>query len=263
MRARRWTAIVAVFVSLLPGCGRGPAAAAGSPACGEGQPARVVAAIPTFAERWREVFGRMLAAAEEPSPKDRLLVIDLNERTITLYVKGQKVKKYPVAIGTEEDPSPVGEFRVVHKDRDWGDGFGPRWMGLDVPWGIYGIHGTNKPWSIGTRASHGCFRMFNENVIELFPLVPLGTPVNIIGPEPEVIPRDLFEPGESGQDVVVLQFRLRQAGYDVGRADGRYGTKMVEAVRQVEAFYGLPVDGEAGRDLQWLVGLRHEGERER
>ncbi|MBE3590092.1 MAG: L,D-transpeptidase family protein [Firmicutes bacterium] len=260
MEARRW-AVVVVFASLIAGCGRGTAAPAGPAlACGEGVPPAGVAASPSFGDFWRSVLGRMLAAGEEPSPQDRRLVIDLNERTITLFVKGQKVKTYPVAIGTEEDPSPVGEFQVVHKDRDWGDGFGPRWMGLNVPWGIYGIHGTNKPWSIGTRASHGCFRMYNEDVIELFPEVPLGTPVDIVGPDPEYVPRDLYEPGENGQDVVVLQFLLRRAGWNSGRADGRYGDNVVAAVKQAEAFYGLPVDGQAGRDLQWLLGLRHEGE---
>ena len=47
---------------------------------------------------------------------------------------------------------------------NWGGGFGTRWLGLNVPWGIYGIHGTNQPWSIGTQASAGCIRMFNRHV---------------------------------------------------------------------------------------------------
>jgi L,D-transpeptidase ErfK/SrfK len=41
----------------------------------------------------------------------------------------------------------------------------------------YGIHGTNQEWVIGTRASHGCIRMYNRDVLELFPQVPVGTPV--------------------------------------------------------------------------------------
>ena len=54
-------------------------------------------------------------------------------------------------------------------------------MGLDVPWGGYGIHGTNRPWSIGTYASLGCVRMFNEDIEELFEIVAPGTRVVITG----------------------------------------------------------------------------------
>ncbi len=39
------------------------------------------------------------------------------------------------------------------------------------------IHGTSEPWTIGTEASSGCIRMFNEDVIELFAKVNVGTPV--------------------------------------------------------------------------------------
>ena len=49
-------------------------------------------------------------------------------------------------------------------------------MGVD---GAVGIHGTGQPWSIGTRASHGCIRMTVPDVIDLFGRVPLGTPVLI------------------------------------------------------------------------------------
>lgn len=41
----------------------------------------------------------------------------------------------------------------------------------------YGIHGTNQPWVIGTMASHGCIRMYNKDVLELWPQVPFGTMV--------------------------------------------------------------------------------------
>jgi len=54
-------------------------------------------------------------------------------------------------------------------------------MGLNVPWGIYGIHGTNKPWTIGQFASHGCIRMRNKDVEELFEWIPVGTNVLIEG----------------------------------------------------------------------------------
>ena len=52
-------------------------------------------------------------------------------------------------------------------------------MQLNVPWGIYGIHGTDKPWSIGQAVSHGCVRMYNQDAEELYGKVPVGTPVRI------------------------------------------------------------------------------------
>ena len=51
-----------------------------------------------------------------------------------------------------------------------------RWMGIV---GGVGIHGTGAPGSIGSRASHGCIRMTVPDVIDLYPRVPVGTPVLI------------------------------------------------------------------------------------
>jgi lipoprotein-anchoring transpeptidase ErfK/SrfK len=45
--------------------------------------------------------------------------------------------------------------------------------------GVIGIHGTNEPDAIGTDVSHGCIRMSNEAILELVPVLPLGTPVHI------------------------------------------------------------------------------------
>jgi lipoprotein-anchoring transpeptidase ErfK/SrfK len=58
----------------------------------------------------------------------------------------------------------------------WNNPLKARWMGVS---GSVGIHGTGMPWSIGTRASHGCIRMTVPDVIDLFRRVPLGTPVLI------------------------------------------------------------------------------------
>jgi len=44
----------------------------------------------------------------------------------------------------------------------------------------YGIHGTNRPWGVGRRVSHGCIRLYSEDIASLFPLVPVGTLVRII-----------------------------------------------------------------------------------
>ncbi|MBE3575542.1 MAG: peptidoglycan-binding protein [Firmicutes bacterium] len=211
----------------------------------------------------RESIWRALAGPEEPRPTAALpppkpplhLVIDVDRRILTLYSQGRPYRSYPVAIGKERTPSPIGEWRVVHKDSNWGGGFGTRWLGLDVPWGIYGIHGTNKPWSIGTAASGGCFRMFNTNVEELWAWVPLGTPVTVTGRRiPVEYPRTLRQ-GDIGQDVAYLQLYLREAGFPVPRADGRFGAGTAASVRELQRFYGLPVTGQASWDVLGILGM--------
>ena len=120
------------------------------------------------------------------------IVINLPSRMLELYSGDTLFKQYPVAIGKPSTPTPLGEFSILDKEVN------PTWIppvlgtpvasGPDNPLGyrwmrffeLYGIHGTNAPWSIGKVVSNGCIRMIEENVEELFPLVKYGTPVKII-----------------------------------------------------------------------------------
>ncbi|MGF7184194.1 lipoprotein-anchoring transpeptidase ErfK/SrfK [Desulfitispora alkaliphila] len=186
--------------------------------------------------------------AEELSEPDGPVSIVINtvEKKLTLYSGKDVHATFPVAVGKQKTPSPIGEWKVVNKGV-WGGGFGTRWMGLNVPWGIYGIHGTNKPHSIGSNASAGCIRMNNRDVEKLFPLVPVGTPVNIIGEPvypPNVKPTKHLKPGSSGRTVVQMQKGLKDAGILMGRADGRYGTATETFVKRFQVFTGLDIDGE-------------------
>lgn len=169
------------------------------------------------------------------------ILIRLDEKTLYLFSDGQVCRQYAVAVGRQTTPSPIGEWHVVWKDADWGTGFGTRWLGLDVPWGTFGIHGTNKPWSIGARSSHGCIRMRNRDVEELYDLVPLGTSVKIEGMLPNITER--LHRSMTGQSVVALQLRLRERGYLNGRADGIYGQALEEAVRAFQRDRGLAITG--------------------
>ncbi|KUO50747.1 MAG: hypothetical protein APF76_15735 [Desulfitibacter sp. BRH_c19] len=153
------------------------------------------------------------------------LVINKSERKIYLYDDGKLIKEYPVAVGKAETPTPVGEWKIASKGV-WGGGFGTRWMGLNVPWGKFGIHGTNKPYSVGTYASHGCIRMLNKDVEDLYPLVPIGTPVIIEGDYPSLMYRTI-KPGTASRDMLHVQKKLRELGVYWGPVDGRYG-KMTE-----------------------------------
>ncbi len=87
-------------------------------------------------------------------------------------------KHYPVAVGKTSTPTPKGSWKITKKAL-WGEQFGGYFMRLSVPWGIYGIHGTNKPWSIGKAVSNGCVRMYNKDAKELYSIVTVGTPVLI------------------------------------------------------------------------------------
>jgi lipoprotein-anchoring transpeptidase ErfK/SrfK len=73
--------------------------------------------------------------------------------------------------------TPMGRFKIINKQLNPGGPFGAFWMGLSKP--HYGIHGTNNPSSIGKNVSHGCIRMYNEDVLELSSVVPVETPVYI------------------------------------------------------------------------------------
>lgn len=197
-----------------------------------------------------------LTAANNLPGNGDLIIIDTGQLHLTLYRDGKVYRRYPVAVGEPDTPSPIGEWRIIHKGGNWGNGFGVRWMGLNVPWGIYGIHGTNKPWSIGTRASHGCIRMFNSHVTELYDLVKLGTPVHITGNLRPVVPRPDIGRNNTGRDVVYMQFALRKAGFNPGTADGRFGENMEHAVQQLQLFYGLTPTGRIRSNEQYLLKLK-------
>lgn len=105
------------------------------------------------------------------------IVINLSERQLYLYDGADIVKQYPVGIGTIATSTPTGKAWIVNKVPNPGGPFGAYWLGLSMP--HYGIHGTNDPSSIGKRVSHGCIRMYNEDVTELASLVDIGTEVLI------------------------------------------------------------------------------------
>lgn len=189
--------------------------------------------------------------------EENVIYIDPLRNQLTLVLNGVKVKQYPVALGKKKTPSPVGEWKVINKYKNWGTGFGTRWIGLNVPWGIYGIHGTNRPGSIGSDASHGCIRMFNRHVEELYKLIPLGIRVQILGHplgEPYMEPRNLAN-GDTGADVMLIQSRLKSAGYYSGPTNGRFGPATQRALEKFERDHDLPRDGIINRHDYAALGL--------
>lgn len=187
-----------------------------------------------------------------------ILVINVPTHEVQLYENGQPALRFPIATGTRQTPSPLGEFKIIEKAR-WGDGFGTRWMRLSVPWGQYGVHGTNKPWSIGSSASHGCFRMRNAQVEALFEHIPMGTRVYVVGPTPYTEIRRTLRLHAFGQDVVEAQRLLRTVHAYPGFLDGSYGEQMAAAVARFQRWNDLPITGELDRQtLQRLEEQANE-----
>jgi L,D-transpeptidase ErfK/SrfK len=123
---------------------------------------------------------------------ERRLIINIPDRKLALVVDGEVKKVYPVAVGSPDTPSPIGSFTIITriKNPTWygprkvvapgpQNPLGPRWIGLSQKG--YGVHGTSAPKSIGKAASHGCIRMRNRDVEELFELVQTGDPVELVG----------------------------------------------------------------------------------
>jgi peptidoglycan hydrolase-like protein with peptidoglycan-binding domain len=106
------------------------------------------------------------------------------------------------------------------------------------------VHGTDEEESIGKAVSHGCVRMHNADVRQLYDLIPVGTIVNIVG---QIFTGRVLIPGQaSGPDVRAVQEILEALGFYRGDIDGIYGPGTADAVRRFQAAHGLTPDGIVG-----------------
>lgn len=187
------------------------------------------------------------------------IVVDTFRRKIMILSNNDLHAQFPIAIGKANTPSPVGNWQVINKAVNWGTGFGTRWMGLNVPWGVYGIHGTNKPWSIGSMASHGCFRMWNKDVETIYPWIKQGTQVTVIGNAFGYTYGGLRpgRPSDIGSEVIALQNKLYRLGFYKGKADGLYGPGTEKAVKAMQKHFGLPVTGAMSLADYAALGIKH------
>lgn len=160
-----------------------------------------------------------------------LIYVSIDDSKLYVFKEGILYKSYPISPGKTSTPTPVGTFKIISKDY-WGEGFGGRWMGLNVPYGKYGIHGTIYESYIGAHVSKGCIRMLNKDVKELFLYIPIGTTVVIsegIYGEFRNGFRTIY-PGDTGVDVMAVQRRLKELGFYSGSIDGKYGSALEYAV---------------------------------
>jgi hypothetical protein len=195
---------------------------------------------------------------EYEQSKDYFIFIDVPQHTLDLYKQNKKIKQYKIATGATGTPSPIGVWSIVSKS-SWGKGFGGQWLGLNVPWGTYGIHGTLKPNSIGHNASHGCIRMYSEDVKELAQIIKHGTKVEIYGGEfgPFGSKFRTLIPGDRGSDVMEVQKILKKLGYFKGSLDGIYGAAMETAIVKFEKDHKQKPDKVVDAKLYKLLGITY------
>ena len=152
------------------------------------------------------------APASVAAPPSTTLVLDRSRRLLTVFENGRPLRRFPVAVGMPGWETPVGSFRVLEKTINpvWEhpqkgthtpsgptNPLGSRWIGfhqdcqgrrgwdgeqmLDIKGCVVtGFHGTPYSWTVGRALSHGCVRLHDEDVREVFELVSLGTPVTVL-----------------------------------------------------------------------------------
>ncbi len=136
-----------------------------------------------------------------PNTPRRGLVVNIPEMRLYYYLSESKVMTFPLGIGMEGWEIPAGNYSIDEKRVDpvWhvprsiqqemetpvkvvpagpDNPLGRYWMRLSMT--SYGIHGTNNPWAVGRRVTHGCLRLYPEDIAFLFSRVPLKTPVTVI-----------------------------------------------------------------------------------
>lgn len=145
------------------------------------------------------------------------ILVDVEESLLYLIQEDEIIKTYKCSGGKWSTPSPIGSWKITGKDT-WGEGFGGRWMGLNVPWGKFGIHGTLNPDSVGWASSHGCIRMNNDDVAELYRIVPVGTKVVIVNGVYGDFGTGFrnLKSGMYGSDVIQIQKKLKELGFFTG-----------------------------------------------
>jgi L,D-transpeptidase ErfK/SrfK len=226
-----------------------------------------------------------------PGPREGI-VVNLPEHRLYYYPKprpGEEavVITYPVSIGKMDWRTPLGETRIVSKVRNppWyppesvrkehaerGDPLpkvvppgpdnplGNFAMRLGVGSGSYLIHGTNNPIAVGMAVTHGCIRMYPEDIAALFPLVPVGTKVSLIN-EPvkvawvagqlliEVHPPVDAEGQSVEPDVAVLEPLMDQVlGSDIAAIHWDLARETLQAATGMPTLVGLAAEPEARPD---------------
>lgn len=202
--------LLIVFFGVLTGCN---SSGKKSPATTPAEVGKKVAETPVEEKDTKSYKDKI--AAEQAAKKDReetvrkgpiqgktySILVKKSAYTLTLFQDNTPIAVYKVAIGKNPGQkqavgdlrTPDGDFTVdelcdaTYWTHDFGDGkgeikgaYGPFFISLRTPgWSGIGIHGTHDPASLGTRASEGCVRMNNKDLVKIKPFVQEGTKVKI------------------------------------------------------------------------------------
>lgn len=199
----------------------------------------------TFRALWAEIFtypnhGHRTDPVATDYP-DVLLHVDGGRCLLHHFSEGHLEKSYPIALGSPNALTPNGYWQVISRAIDPGDFFGSRWLGLSIPFGAYGIHGTNNPEAIGKRVTHGCIYMLNNHIEALYPHVPLSTPVLITGPA--ATGRMLQLGVLPGRDIQRVQSILQTLHLFDQHPDGHYTPATATAIFAFQELEGLKPSG--------------------
>lgn len=166
----------------------------------------LAAAVPSFAQIAKPTGGDRIR---------RVVVVSIPDRKLAVLEDGDVIASFPIAVGAPASPSPTGEFQIVSRvanptyyrpgtvipsGKD--NPVGTRWLGLSQKG--YGIHGTNAPKSVGHAASHGCIRLRNRDVEQLFSMLQVGDVVQIRGERDDEMAQ-IFDGEEEGADTNAAQ----------------------------------------------------------
>ena len=209
-----------------------------------------------------------------PNSARKGIVINLAEMRLYYFPsrkedQRQMVITHPIGVGRRGWATPLGKARIIQKKRD------PTWTpslsihqeyikkgeplptvvasGPGNPLGAYAmrlsmtgylLHGTNKPYGVGLRVSHGCIRLFPEDIEHLFSIVPINTPVEI-----------LYQPYKAALQDDVLYVEAHEIQEDVDFRDGGNMTPMVAEIINIQNYVLFDNEWQFIEDL----GHRHQG----
>ncbi len=127
------------------------------------------------------LLGGMLSGSLLPQ-NDCILVANIPAFEMNVYKNGRNFKKYKISVGMPDDPTPLGDYRILTK-ANWENQFGGTWMRFKRnvyrgrEQGGWGIHGSPCRELVGYAITRGCIRMTPEDAEELKKTVRIGTPL--------------------------------------------------------------------------------------
>jgi L,D-transpeptidase ErfK/SrfK len=192
-------------------------------------------------DTWIPVPGTVVQIPSQailPNARAKGLVINIPEMRLFDFTVDGGPQVVAAAVGDIEDPTPTGGYQITDKriDPTWyvpksireerpelggqmppgpENPLGSRWMRIGGS--SYGIHGTNTRWSIGREATHGCVRLFEDDIQQLFGRTPEGTPLRIV-----------YQPFKWGHDHSRILFEAHPDRY------ARIPDRLAEALKPIQ-----------------------------